>query len=457
MDARTESKDSEETTCTSMEDKYRIKYKRGHGRRNSLITLTDRDTGVITALDTITPLGQGVHGVVRKMHSNQFAVAVKSLRHAETFFMTQEDREEGMIEIERELYFLKRCYPHETPYAFFVWSTDDDKTYSRHPYRLDCRIVMPYIRAHTFKTWIRAANDYDLLAIAIYNIAQELQRIHDLGVLHGDFSARNILLYPNLSVHFIDFSFAYDKTEDATDCIITNPDKCYIAPERVNSVEAINADFAQDVYSFAYFLDELFDLYLSFPNRLAFFQKFPAIECFIAHGKQTAPEKRPPLHRLIQQLAPALCLPAMKLTITELQDIDVKAIVRDKVECCTAIEMNQLLYDLCLHHHPDLVDNIIHFLSAEVPAYQHNRLLDVFSLIVDLKKQMLKLHEGFFADTYRKSIIKQLSSALKFAEAMIHYPDAPLTADLLEAVNHMPSLHETHDVMLRKQSLTSSV
>lgn len=456
MDARFE---KEEGDKISTDGQYHIRYRRNNGRKNSQVILTNRETNETAQLDTVTKLGEGTYGTVREFRKNKHAIAVKDLRDRELYFKTEGDRREGIKNLQLEQNFLMRCYPHDTPYALFIWREDGAKKFSHYPYKIDCRIIMPVIQGATLKTWIRANTDKDMLALVIFNMAKELQRFHDLGILHGDVSPRNIMILPDFSTHFIDFSFAYDITESATTFEVPKPDNHYIAPERLNVKphSSVKANFAQDVYSLAHTIHLLVERYFSLPATLAFYQKYPAIERFITNGRNKNPGERPTLQSLIKDLSPSLMMPSLKSAVAALEGDYLISFLKKKIDSCYTTDMNELLHTLCLQKTTDKAELVIKFLRDEVPAYQHNRLLDIFTTIVELRKDMKQPRQGKLFDDCRKILIEQLATAIKFAETLIHHPGTPLAPELLQAIHHAPKLFDIHNALFGDQPMTMSI
>ncbi|WP_230382437.1 protein kinase domain-containing protein [Piscirickettsia salmonis] len=133
-------------------------------------------------------------------------------------------------------------------------------------------------------------------------VALELQRIHNLGLQHGDIKFDNVIIEEKHGVFnakFIDFGFAYRTPGEA----IATSEVCpYFAPERTEVTKhqvgryqvakIVEADFSQDVYSFGYML--------AYAHRYAV--KMPqAFYDFISNAQNKVAALRPTLISFLQE------------------------------------------------------------------------------------------------------------------------------------------------------------
>jgi serine/threonine protein kinase len=135
-------------------------------------------------------------------------------------------------------------------------------------------------------------------------VLEEFQRIHALGIIHGDATPGNILLEKTNNpdhpyrARFIDFFLAYKKDKNATFYPYYDSGHVYFPPERARfDVRGLPS---QDVFEFAGVLKSEIECD---GNRDEDTKKlFPAIDKFIRQGKSLSPELRPELQDSISEL-----------------------------------------------------------------------------------------------------------------------------------------------------------
>ncbi|MGJ3502442.1 protein kinase domain-containing protein, partial [Piscirickettsia salmonis] len=194
---------------------------------------------------------------------------------------------DGLELLWKEKDFFKKAYPNEE--ALFKQTEG-----------CDGRLVMPLFPGDNFhetlKKYPESAHEI-VLAVAL-----ELQRIHNLGLQHGDIKFDNVIIEEKHGVFnakFIDFGFAYETPGEATATSEICP---YFAPERTRLTDyqvsryqvtkVVRADFSQDVYSFGYML--------AYAHRHAV--KMPqAFYGFISNAQNEVATLRPTLTSFLQE------------------------------------------------------------------------------------------------------------------------------------------------------------
>lgn len=267
-------------------------------------------------------LGSGSFGEVRLCTSEEGnQVVVKSHIEKTQVFKTKKERNEATLAIEREFVLLKQASEHQVKLELFLkknnsLAKDADGRTTR-TYTLNYRMVEPYIEGMELRKFAEEhIHAHEDMALLILKAAEEANRIHHRGVIHGDISSRNILvsnLPSPMSVHFIDFGLAYfsdgladvgynkykDKDEDEESA---SPS---MAPERFKH-EKIPAHPSQDVFSLAMTFDKLLEMQKD-AWIAAFREHYPVIAKFIDKGKEKDNAKlRPSLHKFINELKEVL-------------------------------------------------------------------------------------------------------------------------------------------------------
>lgn len=283
-----------------MKKRYTLKYKRSHGRRRSTIHVTDSYTNVTEILHMEESIGKGGYGTIRLFSNQAMRLAVKKNLLDESF-NNEEEARQFKQDVKREYTLTKTAYPDDF-YKLKTHQVLDIDTADEDIILVDYRFVMPYIKGtDLFELDFTALSSEHIIKLFI-RIAQELLRIHKLGIIHGDVSVNNIkyqLLKSGneFKIRFLDFGLAHRDSDYAN---LACPDTMHLAPE-INQEEPLLANANQDVYSLA----GLFDKILSeIPDtRGAIEDSYPRIRKFIITGRDIQPDKRPQLESFIAKLA----------------------------------------------------------------------------------------------------------------------------------------------------------
>jgi serine/threonine protein kinase len=157
-------------------------------------------------------LGNGAHSKVELYQNDHMAIARKSaLTHSKRYAR----------EYAREKSFLEFLYPgqywlHETTVNIPCYNTQPVIGANHNGYEIFyfTSLLIPYVPGFSLNHAVKfAADEKELLAIYLA-VAQELKRLHQFGVLHGDIKGDNIIVYKDPNTHkikvtFIDFGWAY--------------------------------------------------------------------------------------------------------------------------------------------------------------------------------------------------------------------------------------------------------
>ncbi|OAJ33973.1 protein kinase domain-containing protein [Piscirickettsia salmonis] len=216
-----------------------LEYKRP---RSGSIIERKLENGSIETYQSVGSLGEGRHGSVRRFES-QTGLVKFAVKRPLCF------DEKSLCTLWREKYLFKKAYPNEE----VIFKRTD---------LYDGRLVMPLFPGNNFHETLQKypENAYEIVVA----VALELQRIHNLGLQHGDIKFDNVIIEEKSGVFnakFIDFGFAYLTPGEA----IAISEVCpYFAPERTQLTgyqvsryqvtKIVESDFSQDVYSFGYML-----------------------------------------------------------------------------------------------------------------------------------------------------------------------------------------------------------
>ncbi|OAJ32983.1 Protein kinase domain protein [Piscirickettsiaceae bacterium NZ-RLO1] len=254
-----------------------LEYKRP---RSGSIIERKLENGSIETYQSVGSLGEGRHGSVRRFESQtglaKFAVK-RPLR------IDVDDLES----LWREKCFFESAYPNEE--VLFTRTEG-----------YDGRLVMTLFPGNNFHETLQKypENAHEIVVA----VALELQRIHNLGLQHGDIKFDNVIIEKKSGVFnakFIDFGFAYLTPGEA----ITTSEVCpYFAPERTQLTDyqvskyqvtkIVEAEYGQDVYSFGYML--------AYAHRHAV--KMPqAFYGFISNSQNKVAALRPTLISFLQE------------------------------------------------------------------------------------------------------------------------------------------------------------
>lgn len=452
----TPTSDSKEIPATtSTNDEFKLKYRRDSGmaKSPSTIEILDALNGTpITTLKSANALGKGSYASVRRFSNNDISLAVKKPRRHSRACQSQDFVIGSSIEVNAEFYFLQKAYPDEYPYELFEYSEDNPAPDESFPFIHDYRMIIPFVPGCTLQNFMDTLHDFDSLAIVILNIALELQRIHDLGIVHGDISPRNIMVLPDLSIHFIDFDFAYFKTELATVAEVKNIETCYFAPERLNT-KMCPAHTSQDIYSLAYAMNLSVKRMRETVKQLEFIEKFPTIMTFISDGLSHAPEDRQPLSRLIESLSNTLFTPrlkhALQTNITKLYP----TLIDDYIEKHTETELHQLLHSLCINKQYESAQRLIDHVHINSPDEYLNPMYELFSLMIELGKRLPTLYSSQYHAATRAQVSKSLLTCFNLADVVIKHTDTLCSAALHHEILKTPALKEIYKDLQEKNYL----
>ncbi len=276
------------------------------GRKISSVALTNSKTGKLETYEPVRQLGMGGHGKVRLFASatdNSRLIAIKQCRLDNQPALSGYGIVDTATTAKRELEFMHRMYPEQQPY--FI------KHYLNHDGKYDYRMVMPYLAGEDIMYLIfniTSANDLAKLLLAV---AEEIQRMHELDIVHGDIKMANILVDAQLGNDIATAVFKvkiidYGSSQTAGEAVeLFNDKRDYLAPERYTKTnEEIYANTNQDVYSFAVLVTQALKIFeIKNPKQKELLtKKHPSLGKFSVNGINSIPENRTNLRDFIQTL-----------------------------------------------------------------------------------------------------------------------------------------------------------
>jgi serine/threonine protein kinase len=245
-------------------------------------------------------LGQGAYGLVRKFqNADGEQICVKSLITC-LVGLSPSARGYQSKKVQREAMFNIQAYPNERLSAIFEFDSEQDgySTYTN-------RYVMPYARGEVAWRLIKRITCPYQLAEVMLQIVQELQRIHDRGILHGDPSFANIMIEScenkKYKVRFIDFGRSYSMRDNSAPLYYPDKLTTKVPPElcKKDDIE-VKPHPNQDVYILGRWLNSEL---LGHPSyQVLESLLLPSIRSFISKAQSIEPLERPALATFSEQL-----------------------------------------------------------------------------------------------------------------------------------------------------------
>jgi serine/threonine protein kinase len=288
----------------------------GPDRQESFVNIHDYATHEDTEYYPAGQLGKGSYGAVRLFSSRDGKkIAVKSLLEKAVPLPNSKSVKAEANKADMEYILYNQAEPdddvsmilHHNKTHTIKGRNGKSRRIHLHSYRR----VMRFAKGIEFKHFCaqKIHHTHELVALFM-KTAEELKRIHDNGVIHGDVSSRNILVDESCAeytVTFIDFGLSYFSNGHADVGYLKERDgnaTYSMAPERFDQ-NIIPADASQDIHSLA----------VTFERAIAeqgtewktyFLQKYAFIRDFITSGKNEDATQRPKLTDFISNARAAL-------------------------------------------------------------------------------------------------------------------------------------------------------
>lgn len=277
----------EKTGC-NINDQFIDWYKPAY-RRPSWFAQIDRKEQVFSLFKPVKQIGKGSYGKIRLFQSDDGQkIAVKSL-YDDGINLSKKEHIQLAKALNREAELNQRAYPNDS------FSKAFELDYKESYYKIYTnRYVMNYVEGEKLRLLVPQITCPRQLAEMTLKIAEELQRIHNVGIIHGDLNTDNILIYSSekqaFIVRLIDFGASSDITEVSANLYNNSVNAKWIAPEiRNNGLKAVKPHPRQDVFAFGYTLNYLLEKHSARDDLM---QLFPSIETFILASQNSDPMKR---------------------------------------------------------------------------------------------------------------------------------------------------------------------
>lgn len=368
-------------------------------KQDSFLILHDPTDNKRKKFEPIGRLGKGHNGHVRLFAHQDETIAVKSPHSSYALAdLSWEDMNYDSQNIQKEFGFLRLIYPDEIKY--FLHEIPKLPSNDKESWHYDYRMIMPFIDGIGINQYVkRFVNTYQDMATLILRLAEELQRIHDAGIIHGDIAPRNIIVSgheQDYKVYIIDYGMAYkmngyisyfhlEKMRDRNNAPSF--------PRERYSEKDILAHPSQDVFSLASCINSLIDRNANGEKWAEYFKKsYPCIQHFIRMATHVLPDQRPDLAWFIRKLTiqdswkKQLPQSIQKFidTLEYYSFSEVRTLIDADKTAYTLIKLNQLLFDLCKNNEYALAAKLIHFkkkLSPPALTLQQLTILKLFLYI----------------------------------------------------------------------------
>ena len=388
---------SSKTTTDDSSDKanFQFEYTRHTKRSSSSVILKSltRDKAMTFQPERI--LGKGTNAIVREFSAKDRTLAVKKPVLNQINFEDETHRDRYLAMLEKELAMTEAAYPNEAPYKLFNYYHQTTDAEDKFPCKYTYRMLLPMTNGATLAELLgrKIKLDDDIVLAVFWKIAQELNRLHEAGIIHGDISLRNIILTPELRIRFIDFGFAYATTGLTTVVNVENKQKCRFAPERVNVGKPCAAHTNQDIYALAYTLDDILHYGCTITRELEFYEKYPLIQDFITKSLSPTPAERPPLSAMIDCLPKVSPVTLLKMSLLADHLEPAQTVLSKHAKDLTATDLYPLIVKLCRDKEVEKAQLLVSHLQIQQPAHlQRKPILELFNTIIDATHSMKKIN-----------------------------------------------------------------
>lgn len=421
-----------------------LTYHRAADRRSSFIEISDPQSNEKPIIAVpMGVLGKGSHGIVRKFGYHSTFFAVKKPHQALNVCLTSNSISDTMSALDIEMEFMRTAYPD---------GTYDIKKFLDSETKLDYRLIMPFVTGLTTYKATEALADPQTFAYIVLNIFLELQRIHDLNLVHGDAAPGNIIIDPDrLTAHFIDGAFSCQIGKKITVFAMKNTEESYMPPERLN-VNECEAHTAQDIYTVCWTIDYLMKRR---KNLHPYFgdigNDFPCIPAFIAKGLNKNPAERPALKALIEELQPLLVMEHIKRQLLSHPPEDAQRILTEYQAQASVEKLLRLSYELMQLEKYDLLHASLNFIESLTPDQKSIEMIKLYRYISAKKAAAdvaWKNSQSLFGSGRNiLGILDQLGDALSLCKA-VNFPDCALNADVVASIKAAPQLFEIYNNLI---------
>jgi serine/threonine protein kinase len=276
-----------------------ITWYKPKGRRPSWFAEIDREQQTSSVYTARKKLGIGSNGCVRLFQNREGEkIGVKSLKNR-IIVTSPQTRDHLRNNLQREAELNKAAYPDTilSETFEFDYHRKGQTSYTN-------RYVMPYVEGQTAWVLMHETICPHQLAAMTLGIALELDRIHRLGIIHGDLNPENVMLRPGdnnaFLTRFVDFGCSYFLTDDSALLWTFHIDSTWIAPELCTESQlTVKPNTNQDVYGLGFSLNYSLE---DNPCYQELLELYPSINTFISTSQRKTPFLRPDLQSFCEQL-----------------------------------------------------------------------------------------------------------------------------------------------------------
>ncbi len=274
------------------------------GRRPSMFEKLDKRTGTYTVYKPFENIAEGGCGFVRSFKSQcGQMIIVKSLNTGPVAIISQKQQQLLHEQLKKESNFHFNAYPDHMIQTFEFNHERQGRTLYEYRY------IMPFYTGETAYHLLPQITCVRRIAEIIVKIAEELDRIHRIGIIHGDLNPSNIMIYfdeNKITIQLIDFEYSYSINDQLAIAWSSDLSGHYwFAPELCTEKHEVKPHSNQDVFGFAFALNMMLPSNPSYENLM---QSFPSIRAFICTALSEAPMFRPSLSEFNHQLTKELNL-----------------------------------------------------------------------------------------------------------------------------------------------------
>ncbi len=278
---------------TSKESDYQYyRAKPALERQTSFIIYTDKEKGFMEVYLPAKDLGGGCNGELRLFTSTTNALrhlAVKKRLHHNAKPEKRIDMWVQANEILQEAELMQQSN-HDT-------NTVQVKHYIQND-RFDYRYIMPFFDGETFMTVANKMADIKELRLWILAIAEEVNRLHQSGIVHGDVNESNVVCTVTIDTMTGIKSYHARCVEEFHEML---EEREWFAPELFDSDEPVVTHTSLDVYG----MGDLVGFGLNALKQSGNEESCALLAEFSRKALKINPEKRPSLTGFIEQLKAA--------------------------------------------------------------------------------------------------------------------------------------------------------
>lgn len=277
----------------------KISYK-PRGRSDSCFFCINHKAKTIDTYRPVREVGKGSSGTGREFKAGNGATAFVKSPNVNDINLTDDQIKQKTAMIAKELQFNAVAYPQGIAQRIEYKGTANNQKFFSY------RCILPFRKGSPAEFVIPEITDVHLLSKIILHMVKELQRIHNLKIIHSDYSPANVLIdidnNQKIEVSLVDFGYSSWLHDPCVKTLEFKPgeDTKWYPPEiRVRLGTIVKPNTNQDVYSLAATLDIMLKKSKLY-DELKY--QFPSIPNFISKAIKNKPKERPTLEAFSEEL-----------------------------------------------------------------------------------------------------------------------------------------------------------